>query len=351
MTEEQRALQEAVRSLLERHAGSAAVRAAVDQPRGFDEKLWHLLCDQIGVAGLGIPEAYGGAGASLVETALVLEELGRVLAPAPLLGSAVLAGQAVLATGDADACARLLPAIADGTRIAALAWSDASGHWHPDRPAATAAEGPDGWRLDGDAHFVLDGDIADVLLVATGDGLFEVDPDAARREPTPAMDLTRRLARVTLEAAPARPLGRTDLALVRDIGCAALAAEQAGAAARALDLTVAYAKTREQFGQPIGAFQALKHRMAEMYVQVESARAIAYAAAAAPSELGAVAKVHCSEAFQQVTAEMIQLHGGIAITWEHDAHLYFKRAHGSAQLFGQPGEYVSRLTATALTAH
>ncbi|MGH3648841.1 MAG: acyl-CoA dehydrogenase family protein, partial [Micromonosporaceae bacterium] len=211
-----------------------------------------------------------------------------------------------------------------------------------------------GWRLDGEAHYVLDGDIADVVLVAarssapheTGElvALFEIEPAAARREATAAMDPTRRLARVTFDATPARRLGEIDLPRVRDIACAALAAEQVGAAARALELTVAYAKTRVQFGQPIGALQALKHRMADMYVLVESARSAAYAAAADPSGYAPVAKVYCSEALQHVTAEMIQLHGGIAITWEHNAHLYFKRGHGSAQLLGQPRDHIARVS-------
>ncbi len=362
LTDEQRALQEAVRSLLTRHATSAAVRAAVAEPRGYDEKLWDLLCGQIGVAGLSIPTRYGGAGATLTETALVLEELGRTLAPAPLLGSAVLAGRALLATQNDEACDRLLPGIADGTRIAALAWTDPAGEWEAPALSARAARrdpagtrdrsgttDPGAWRLDGEAHYVLDGDAADVLVAVAQAGsethLYEVDRHATSRTATPAMDLTRRLATVRFDATPAWRLGPVDLAALRDVAVAALAAEQVGAAARALELTVAYARTRIQFGQPIGAFQALKHRMADMYVLVESARSAAYAAAADPTGQAAVAKVYCSEALHHVTAEMIQLHGGIAITWEHDAHLYFKRAHGTAHLFGDPQRYLTRLAA------
>lgn len=357
LTDEQRALQETVRSLLTRHATSAAVRTSLTEPRGFDEKLWHLLCGQVGVAGLSIPERYGGAGATLVETALVLEELGRPLAPSPMLGSGVLAAQGLLSAGNDEACARLLPGIADGSRVAALAWTGAAGDWGA--PVVTAAKPPDGWRLDGQVHYVLDGNVADILLVAARSGdpgvaggafadhvaLFEVEPSAARCEATPTMDPTRRLARVRLDGTPARRLGAPDLDRVRDIACAALAAEQVGAAARALELTVEHARTRVQFGQPIGTFQALKHRMADMHVLVETARSAAYAAAGDPGDYAAVAKVWCSEALQQVAAEMIQLHGGIAITAEHDAHLYFKRAHGSTRLFGAPGDHVARLSA------
>ncbi|MGH3734688.1 MAG: acyl-CoA dehydrogenase family protein [Micromonosporaceae bacterium] len=338
MTAEQRALRETVRALLDKHASSELVRAAA----GFDPKLWELLCGQVGVAGLSIPEAYGGAGATLLENALVLEELGRTLAPAPLLGSAVLAAHAILATGDEATRARLLPPIADGTAIAALACSGPAGDWTG--AAATASrDGVAGHVLDGEAHFVLDGDIADLLVVLVDGALFEVDPDAVERQHTPAMDLTRRLALVRFDAAPARLLGRLDTDRLRDIAVAALAAEQVGTAARALDLTVGYAKHRVQFGQPIGAFQALQHRMADMYVLVESARSAAYAAAQDPDGYAAVAKVACSEALRQVAAELVQLHGGIAITWEHDAHLYFKRAHGSALLFGSPETHLARL--------
>jgi alkylation response protein AidB-like acyl-CoA dehydrogenase len=198
----------------------------------------------------------------------------------------------------------------------------------------------------------LDGDLAEVLLVVaeTGAelGLFKVDvtQEAVRRRHSQAVDVTRRLADVRLIGASARRVGignfRPGLRRVRDAGCAVLAAEQAGAAARALEITVEYTKQRRQFGRAIGGFQALKHRMADMYMQVETARSAAYAAS--DSELmAAVAKTYCSEAFCAVAGEMIQLHGGIGITWEHVAHRYFKRAHSSAQLFGQPHEYLTRL--------
>jgi alkylation response protein AidB-like acyl-CoA dehydrogenase len=225
--------------------------------------------------------------------------------------------------------------------------------------AYTAAE--DG-RLTGEAHYVLDAETADTLLVAardkTGIGLYEVDanlPGVARTAVT-TMDLTRRLTVIRLDSVPGRRLGRGNpLDLVRDIACVALSAEQVGAATRAFELTVAYTKTRVQFGQPIGAFQALQHRLADLHVLVESARSASYTAASAvvaeaPDAplLAAVAKVHCSEALERVAGEMIQLHGGIGITWEHDAHLYLKRAHSSRQLFGQPREHMARLAAALL---
>ncbi|WP_153037395.1 acyl-CoA dehydrogenase family protein [Amycolatopsis sp. YIM 10] len=349
-TDEARALREAVRGLLARRSGPEAVRAAMDSPLGYDDKLWSTLCEQIGVAALGIPEQYGGVGATLAETCVVLEELGRVLAPAPMLGSGVLSAQAVLATQNEDACARLLPDIASGDTLAALAWSTEDGDWSLDKPACVAESG----KIHGRAHYVMDGDLADVLLVVARDGdqvgLFEVDPADVRRERVTTMDPTRRLAVAEFTATPARRLDTGNFAQplrhLRDTTIIALAAEQVGAAARALELTVDYTKQRHQFGRPIGSFQALKHRMADLYVHVEAARSALYAAvttAVIGGDLSAdaeTAKVVCSEAFEHAAAEMIQLHGGIAITWEHDAHLYFKRAHGTALFLGQPAAYL-----------
>ncbi|SES23798.1 hypothetical protein SAMN05216188_12790 [Lentzea xinjiangensis] len=319
MTPEQLALRDAVRGLLDKHSD---VRAAIETPRGYDEDLWGRLC---GIGVLPIPERYGGSGAGLPETHVALGELGRTLTPAPLLSS-TLAARALLATGDEDACGRLLPRIADGV-VAALVWP-----W--DNRETT---------VDGTARYVLDGDLAEILLLADGVSLYEIDlgEPGVTREHTPAMDPTRRLATVHLAGATATRLGPWSPE-VRDIALAALSAEQVGAAARALELTVEHTKTRVQFGRPIGSFQALKHRMADLHVLVETARS---AALAATGEVAAaVAKVYCSEAFFQVAAEMVQLHGGIAITWEHDAHLYLKRAHGSAQLFGSPRDHLRRLS-------
>ncbi|MEV4145551.1 acyl-CoA dehydrogenase family protein [Amycolatopsis sp. NPDC049691] len=333
-TEEARALRDAVRALLTRRSGPEAVRAAMASPLGYDDKLWSTLCEQIGVAALAIPEHYGGAGAGLAEVCVVMAELGRTLAPAPLLGSAVLCGEALLRTGNDEACERLLPGIAAGTTLAALAWSGED--WSPSLTASDTG-------LDGRAHYVLDGDLADVLLAvartADGLGLFEVPTDGVRRERVTTLDPTRRLAVVDFAATPARRLDADGFPLGKllDTAVIAVAAEQVGAAARALELTVEYTKQRRQFGRPIGSFQALKHRMADVHVHVEAARSALYAAIVdGDAEAVTTAKVVCGEAFSHAAAEMIQLHGGIAITWEHDAHLYFKRAHGTALLFGDP---------------
>lgn len=329
----------AVRSVIDRRWSPAALRAAIDSPSGFDGDLWSVLCEQVGVAALAVPEAHDGLGAGVRALQVVAEELGRHLIPSPFLGSAVLATTLLADTDEAE----LLAGLASGARIAAVAFA---GEDFAARPV-TATDGV----LTGTARFVLDGDLADDLLVIAGAELYLVDGAAASRKHTPSMDPTRRFADVVLDGASAR-LVRDDAvaALERalDVACAVLAAEQAGAAAQALAITVEYAGSRVQFGRPIGSFQALKHRMADLFVLVESARSAALAAGEALDRgddaalAVATAKAYCSESFSTVAAEMIQLHGGIGITWEHDAHLYFKRAHSSSQLFGDPAHHLAR---------
>jgi alkylation response protein AidB-like acyl-CoA dehydrogenase len=367
-TGELNALRDSVRGLLARHP----------EPGGLP--LWRRLCTEIGAAGLAVPERFGGAGAGLAEVRVVQEELGRVLADTPMLGSAVLATETLLASGDEAACARLLPGLADGSQVAALAWTTAAGAWDPGEVACRAVAAEEGatadgdWQLHGEAHYVLDGDLATVLVVpakvADSIELFEVQPDAAGVTVSAAttMDQTRRLATVQMADAGGRRIGgpagrgragqtradqpRAALARARDLACIALAAEQAGAAARALEITVEYTKTRVQFGRPIGSFQALQHRMADLHVLVQAAGSVARAAAEAAGPdapdlalRAATAKAYCSEALQAVTAEMLQLHGAIAMTWEHEAHRYFKRAHGAAMLLGTPAAHVERVAA------
>lgn len=355
LTDEQAELAATVRALLAKHADSAAVRAAVASPRGYDEKLWTVLSEQVGAAALAVPEQYGGAGFSLFETHVVLEELGAALAPTPLLGSGVLAAGALLRSGHADACADLMPGIADGSRVAALAW----GAGWPTSPESWTGAVVDGDLLSGTADLVLDGDMADDLLVVARDGsglsLFRVDPEqpAVRRTHTPTMDQTLRLAVIELDGAAAERLadGLEQWAgSLRDVAAVAVTALQVGAMQRCLDLTVAYSKERVQFGRPIGSFQALKHRMADMLVDVETSRSVSWAAAWSTSrhapdlaEKAALAKAWCSEALTRVAEETVQLHGGVAITWEHDAHLYLKRAHALSQLFGRPRDHVHTL--------
>lgn len=366
--EEQIELRKTVAQLLAKRADAAALRKTLESGEAFDRGLWDVLCQQVGVAALAIPEEFGGFGATLVEQHLVLEELGAALTPSPMFGSAVLAAQAILATGNDEACERLLPGIAEGSSIAALCWVGPEGHWRSDDVACTAAgSDADGYTVSGTAHYVLDGAHADVLIVAAAVegsdgviGLFEVDPAAggvARRQ-LPTMDLTRPMSLVEFDSAPAVRLTADDataaLEKVRTIAIVALSAEQVGAAARCMQMTVDYSKDRVQFGRAIGSFQALKHRMADLYFLVETARSASYAAVHSLSEGlptaaadALVAKAYCSEAFLAVTGDAIQLHGGIAITWEHDAHLFFKRAHGSAQLLGQPEEFFKEMETLA----
>ncbi|MFD4669307.1 acyl-CoA dehydrogenase family protein [Lentzea sp. NPDC058450] len=314
MTPEQQALKNAVRSLLHKHSNT---RAALET--GYDKDVWARLTD-MGV--LPIPEEHGGSGATAQDTNVVLEELGRTLTPSPLLATTI-ATHALLSVKQDD----LLQRIANGA-IATLAWP-----WDGTQVTGTS-------HLTGTFKYVLDGDHAEILVVSDGRHLYEVHD--VTPEHTPTMDQTRRLATVHLDNTPATRLGPWDPA-IQTAAIAALAAEQVGTAAKALELTVEYTKTRVQFGKPIGQFQALKHRMADMHVLVETARSAAGAVTDETS--AAVAKVYCSESLFQVAAEMVQLHGGIAITWEHDAHLYFKRAHGARQLFGSPAEHLRRLRA------
>ena len=349
LTVEQSELRDAVRRLIAKTGDAGSV--------------WPRLCKEIGVAGLAIPERYGGAGAGLAETCVVMEELGRNLTPAPMLGSAVLAAQAVLASGDEAACERLLPAIADGSAIAALAWTRPAGHWDTTELACDAVAAGRHWQLTGEAHYVLDGAAAEVLLVAAttadGTGLFEVDPrqDGVARTRVTAMDESRDLAVVRLAEVAGRRIGRdatAPLACARDHACIALGAEQVGAAERALELTVAHLLTRVQFGQPIGAFQALQHRAADLHILIESARSLARATAAGLARdpdpgLGAAAvKVYCSETLTRTASEMIQLHGAIGVTWEHQAHRYLKRAHGGRHLFGSPARQLTVIAANLI---
>jgi alkylation response protein AidB-like acyl-CoA dehydrogenase len=320
-TPEQSALRAAVRDFCAKHAGPQA---------------WARLTGELGLTGLAVPECHGGAGAGLAEVAVAVEETGRVLLPAPYLSTA-LAG-AVLSEGDAvlggSGAAEFLPGIASGALRAAfvLGGSVAAG----------------GGRLTGVAHHVLDGAEADLLVVRARDGeqdaLFAVRAVDTVVTPAGSLDQTRSQATVEFRDAPAVAAGRA-AARAEDLLRVMLAVESVGAAAHCLDVTVGYLKTRVQFGRPIGAFQALRHRCADLAVEVASARATAYAAvraaAGSPAELpvlGPLAKRHCVDVFWHVAAEMIQLHGGIGFTWEHEAHRYLKRAKTSQLLHGNPAE-------------
>ena len=311
MSEERQMLRETVAALVAKHADPAAVRAAMESERGYDESLWQLLCEQVGAAALVIPEELGGAGGELADAATVLQELGRALVPSPLLGT-TLAELALLAAPQPDA--EILAGLAEGSSIGALVL---------------------------DADYVVNGDIADVVVAAADGRLSRWTRFSAR--PVATMDPTRRLANVQPEGTSAITAIGADPG-VADLAAILLAADQIGAAERCLELTVEYTKSRVQFGRPIGSFQALKHRMADLYVAVAAAKAVVSDACDDPTPTNAAtARLAATEALKTVAAEGIQLHGGIAITWEHDMHLYFKRAHGSAQLLGSPQELLRQL--------
>lgn len=306
-------LRQTVAALVEKHAAGEAVRVAMESERGYDETLWQLLCEQVGAAALVVPEELGGAGGELGDAAVVLEELGKALVPTPLLGT-TLAELALLAAPEPDAEA--LEQLAEGGAIGAVVFGD---------------------------DYAANGDIADIVVGTDGSQLTRWTEFAT--EPVATMDPTRRLGRITPTATA--PIGEDPG--IADYAAILLAAEQIGAATRCLDLTVEYTKSRVQFGRPIGSFQALKHRMADLYVAVSAARAVVDDAIAEPSATSAaLARVVASEAFSKVAAEAVQLHGGIAITWESDIQLYFKRAHGSSQLLGLPAQHLRQLQTEVL---
>jgi len=360
--EDRTALIDSLRRLLADKSGEADVRRVMETPEGYDPALWRQLAD-MGVVGLVVEEEFGGVGAGPVELELVMEEAGAALLCAPLISSGVLAAGLIQALGDAEAKSRLLPPIADGSKIATVALAGPNGGWTRETVSVSAKPAGDGWTLDGLASFVTHGQNADILLVVAttsdGVGVFEVQPGAAgvAIKPLPTFDHTLRLADVSLTAAPASRIGAPGDAWpavekALDLTRVALAGEQAGGAKRALDMTVDYAKTRVQFGRLIGSFQAIKHMAADILLETESAisaaRAAARALAEGANDAGAqisLAAFACADAFAAVTSQAIQMHGGIAFTWAHPAHLYLRRARADAQLFGTSAAYRERFLA------
>lgn len=390
-TPEQDEIRRTLRDLLRSRCGPHGLRAAVDTLAGHDPALWTALAEQLGLPGLALPEAYGGVGCSATELALACEEVGRFLAPSPLLATAVLAAPLIAALGTESQRTALLPRLASGTLTATLAvpgpalaaalaltggnGGDWAGGGRAGGVQARRAEG--GWRLYGQVDQVLDGHSAELLVVAAHAGgfarsrtlLFLVPAEAAGvvRTRQTALDATRPQGRIQLRDVEAQLLGEEGadvldaLAGVGQVAAAVLACEAVGAADRVLERTVEYVKQREQFGRLIGSFQAVKHRLADVYVEVQAARSAAYYAAwsATPSRGAAdaqqplaappaerLALAQALEALRTASAEGIQFHGGIGFTWEHEAHLYFKRAAGDELLFGP----VHRLRAHAADA-
>jgi alkylation response protein AidB-like acyl-CoA dehydrogenase len=352
VTAEQEELRATVRRWLTENVPLARVRELMATPDAYDPATWRGL-GELGVLELGIPEQYGGAGFGFQELARVAEETGRALLPGPLLATSGLAVPLLLASDDEQAKARHLPGIAGGTTVATVAWLSPGAGWDSAGRSLSVADG----RLSGSASAVLSGTYADLVLVVagTGESTAVVAVDATgpgvSRTAQPTLDQTRPLARLDFDGAPCTPVGAVGagdelLSRALDAANVLLAAEMVGGAQACLDMSVAYAKVRQQFGRPIGSFQAIKHKLAEVLVALEGAQAAAayaaWAAAENPVELAVVAtlaKAVAAEAYFRAAGDNVQVHGGIGFTWEHDAHLYFKRAKTSLMLFGDVGSY------------
>jgi alkylation response protein AidB-like acyl-CoA dehydrogenase len=341
LDDDQRALRDAARAFLEREAPISYARAMMDDPRGYRDDVWRKMAD-LGWMALPFPEDAGGVGQGFVALAILLAEMGRVVLPGPYFSTVVPAGHAILEAGSETQRKDLLPAICAGELVAAFS---------PDASTVIAR----GDRLEGEARFVLSGATAQKLVVAAtmGDGpaLFLAEPGEITR--VEAMDATRKVAHVRFEQAAAERLGDGDahaIQRVLDRACVGVAAEMLGGAERVLELSVEYAKQRVQFERPIGSFQAMKHRMADMHSDVESLRNAVYYAAWTierdhpdASLAASVAKALASDAYRRVAASGIQVHGGIGFTWEHDMQLYFKRAKASEVAFGSANFHRERI--------
>ncbi|HEX2214694.1 MAG TPA: acyl-CoA dehydrogenase family protein [Mycobacterium sp.] len=361
-TEEQAQLRDAVRKFSAEHFAEEKVRELMESDPPFDPKVWARLGGELGVLGLSVPESDGGVGGTLIDQAVAIEELSARLACGPLFGTVYLAIPALVAAPSGTARDELLSDLVEGRRTAAVAVADRAGVFDSRAVTVTA----DGEALSGTVNQVVDARIADVLLVAArgtdGVALYAVDTTAGGVEHTPlaTLDLTRSEANVTFSGAVARLIAGPDAAPrildhALQVGAALLAVEQVGAAQHLLDLSVEYAKSRMQFGRPIGSFQAVKHRLADLLVDVEHARSTAYHAIWAlndgsddPALATSIAQAVCSAALSHVATDTIQVHGGIGFTWEHQAHLYYKRAATDAVLLGSAEQHRDRVAAMVL---
>ena len=359
-SEEQDELRRTVRQFLEAKSPETEVRRLMETTEGYDPAVWKQMGQELGLQSLAIPEEFGGQGFTFIELGIVLEEMGRVLLCAPYFSSVVLAANAIMNVGTDDQKKELLPGIASGDTIATLAFTEPSGKWDAAGITMEATEGESGrFTLSGEKMFVLDGFTADLIVVvartpgSTGtDGIsfytVRGDADGLTRTALSTMDMTRKQAKLEFNNVDAKPLGSTTdgyaaFSKTMDQAAVALANEMMGGAQKVLDMSVEYAKVRVQFGRPIGSFQAIKHKCADMLLEVESGKSAAYYASWAAAEdndelpvVAALSKAYCSEAYFHAAAENIQIHGGIGFTWEHPAHLYFKRAKSSEIYLGDP---------------
>lgn len=368
-SEEQQALVDSAREFLKAHSGPEAIRAAMATELGYDKGVWQQIATELGWPSVHIPEAYGGLGLGYVDLVVLLEAMGEALLCSPFFSSVALGANTILAVASEAQKEALLPPIAEGRSTVTLAFCEASGRWDAEGIATTARPDGDGYVLDGTKTWVLDGHTSDLVLVAARkpgskgeDGLavFAVPGQTAglERKLLPTMDQTRRIAELRLTSVR---VGRDaclgefgaawpGLARALDLAAIALAAEQVGGAQRCLDMAVAYAKERQQFGRAIGSFQAIKHKAADMLVAVESARSALYYAACIVDDgsddlatNASLAKAWCSEAYFKCAADNIQIHGGVGFTWEYDPHLHFKRARASESWLGTPAAHRERV--------
>jgi len=353
-SEEQEELRKMVKRFLDEKSPESEVRRLMATQEGYDPAVWSQMANELALQGLGIAEEFGGQGYGPVELYVVFEEMGANLFCSPYFSTVALAANAVTFLGSEADHAKYLPGIASGETIATVALTDDTGDWNLTTTSTTAKKSGDGWVVSGVRNYVTDGNLASVIFVPAttkkGLSLFAVQGDASgvARESLPTMDQTRKQSRIELNDAPAELVGVEGAALegletMMQVAVAALAAEQVGGAQRVLNNAVEYAKNRVQFGRPIGSFQAIKHKCADMLLDVESAKSAAYYAAWAAQErndelpiAASLAKSFCSEAYFHCAAENIQIHGGIGFTWEHHAHLYFKRAKSSELFLGDP---------------
>ena len=365
-SDEQEQFRASVRRFLTERSPPTAVRRAMATPLGYDPALWQRLNADLGLAGIQVPEHLGGAGFGYQELGIVMEEMGRALCCAPYFASAVLATEALREMATPDEQAELLPSLASGACTATLAWMETGDRWDTDGIAMNAQQSGEGYVLDGAKRYVVDGHSAELIIVAArvpgpsapNIALFVVSGASAglNRRALIAIDETRKLAELDFRNVPARRLGLpgSGAALTRafERATVALAHELVGVAQALLESTVDYAKLRMQFGRPIGSFQAIKHKCAEMLLEVELAKAAAYYAAAAQDEddadaaaFASQAKALASDACLNTAREAIQIHGGVGFTWDHDTHLWFKRAHSAALLLGDAAVHRERYIA------
>ena len=364
-TDEQTQFRTALQRFLRDKSPTSEVRRLMASENGFERAVWQQMCEELGLAGIQIPQIYGGMGFGMIELGIVLEEMGRVLFCGPYFASSVLATNVIMAAGSEASKLELLPAIAAGQMIATLALTEPNGRWDNRGIELTATPTATGFVLDGHKKFVLDGHTADVIIVAArapgtssddGLSLFVVKGDCAglTRRRLETLDQTRKQAELIFSGVAAELLGRAGegaivLAHTRDLAAIALASEMVGGAQALLDSAVDYAQIRMQFGRLIGSFQAIKHKCADMLLDVELARSAAYYAAAAladddpeVSALASLSKALAADAFMSAAAECIQVHGGIGFTWDQDTHLWFKRAKTTEVMFGDPNYHRER---------